>query len=110
MSGIDDQIRLRLSVQRALLGQVSSALAAVSCGLNDNDVVLEFLVDSDFSDEDRERMEVVASEVVADFSDATLTTVFTSPPTDRARVPVAERWWVYKRFEPNAMSVERKLE
>lgn len=103
MSGHDREIRLRLSVQHALLGQVSSALAAVSCGWNDNDIVLELLVDSEFSDEDRERMEVVASEVVADFVDETITTVFTSPPSHGPKVPVAKRWWVYERFQPNAM-------
>lgn len=55
-------------------------------------------------------MEVVASEVVADFGDETITTVFTSLPSDGPKVPVAKRWWAYKRFQPNAMSVERKLE
>lgn len=110
MSALDREIRLRLSVQRASLGAVSSALAAVTCGWNGNEIVLEFLVDSDFNDEDRERMEVVASEVVADFGDEAITTVFTSPPSDGPKVPVAKRWWAYKRFQPNAMSVERKLE
>ncbi len=98
----DREIRLRLSVQRALLGAVSSAIAAVTCGWNGNEIVLEFLVDSDFNDEDRERMEVVASEVVADFGDETIRTVFTSLPSGGPKAPVAVRWWVYKRIQPNA--------
>lgn len=110
MSTLDREIRLRLSVQHALLGAVSSSLAAVTCGWNGNEIVLEFLVDSDFNGEDRERMEVVASEVVADFGDETITAVFTSLPSDGPKVPVAKRWWAYQRFQPNAMSVERKLE
>ncbi|WP_244471344.1 hypothetical protein [Rhizobium ecuadorense] len=110
MSAPDREIRLRLSVQNALLGQVSSALAAVSCGWNENEIVLEFMVDSDFSDEDQECMEIVASEVVADFADETITSVFTSLPSDRPKVTVAKRWWVYKRFQPNGKSVERKVE
>lgn len=69
---------------------------------NGNEIVLEFLVDSDFNDEDRERMEVVASEVVADFGDETIRTVFTSIPSDGPKAPVAKRWWAYKRFPPNA--------
>jgi hypothetical protein len=97
-------------VQHALLGAVSSALAAVTCGWNGNEIVLEFLVDSDFNDEDRERMEVVASEVVADFGDEAITTIFTSLPSEGPKIPVAKRWWAYKRFQPNAMSVDRKLE
>lgn len=110
MSTLDREIRLRLSVQHALLGAVSSALAAVTCGWNGNEIVLEFLVDSDFNDEDRERMEVVASEVVADFGDEAITTIFTSLPSEGPKIPVAKRWWAYKRFQPNAMSVDRKLE
>jgi hypothetical protein len=97
-------------VQHALLGAVSSALAAVTCGWNGNEIVLEFLIDSDFNDEDRERMEVVASEVVADFGDEAITTIFTSLPSEGPKIPVAKRWWAYKRFQPNAMSVDRKLE
>lgn len=97
-------------MQHALLGAVSSALAAVTCGWNGNEIVLEFLVDSDFNDEDRERMEVVASEVVADFGDEAITTIFTSLPSEGPKIPVAKRWWAYKRFQPNAMSVDRKLE
>ncbi|MGM4982494.1 hypothetical protein [Rhizobium sp. 11_C7_N12_5] len=110
MSTLDREIRLRLSVQHALLGAVSSALAAVTCGWNGNEIVLEFLIDSDFNDEDRERMEVVASEVVADFGDEAITTIFTSLPSEGPKIPVAKRWWAYKRFQPNAMSVDRKLE
>lgn len=97
-------------MQHALLGAVSSALAAVTCGWNGNEIVLEFLIDSDFNDEDRERMEVVASEVVADFGDEAITTIFTSLPSEGPKIPVAKRWWAYKRFQPNAMSVDRKLE
>ncbi|MGO8174209.1 hypothetical protein ACC764_27430 [Rhizobium ruizarguesonis] len=102
MPTLDREIRLRLSVQRALLGAVSSTVAAVTCGWNGNEIVLEFLVDSDFNDEDRERMEVVASEVVADFGDETIRTVFTSLPSDGPKASVAKRWWAYKRFPPNA--------
>jgi len=100
MSGPDREIRLRLSVQRALLGAVSSTLAAVTCGWSGNKIVLEFLIDHDFSDDDRQRMEVVASEVISDFGYETIMTVFTSPPSDGPQVPVDRRWWTYKRFEP----------
>jgi len=110
MSSLDREIKLRLSVQRALLGNVSWALVAVSCGWNEKDIVLEFFVDSDFSDEDRERMEIVASEVVADFEDETIATVFTSPPSVGPTAPVARRWRVYERLQPNVISVERKVE
>ncbi|MNE46385.1 hypothetical protein D3C80_1407190 [compost metagenome] len=100
MSGPDREIRLRLSVQRALLGAVSPTLAAVMCGWSGNKIVLEFLIDHDFSDDDRQRMEVVASEVISDFGYETIMTVFTSPPSDGPQVPVDRRWWAYRRFEP----------
>lgn len=93
-----DRERILLaSVQRALLGTVSPAIAAVTCGWNDDDIVLEFLVDSAFNEEDRACCDVVATEVVADFSDETISTAFTSPPSDGPKIPVAKRWWVYQR-------------
>jgi hypothetical protein len=100
MEAPDREIVLRLSIQGALLGAVSSTLAAVTCGWVGDNIVIEFLVDPDFTDEDRERCEIVATEVVADFHDATISTAFTSPPSDGPKVPVSKRWWVFKRFEP----------
>jgi len=97
MPAPDREKRLLLSVQRALLETVSPTIAAVTCGWSGDNIVLEFLVDTAFNDEDRECCEVVATEVVADFSHETITTVFTSPPCDGPKVPVAKRWWAYRR-------------
>lgn len=38
MSALDREIRLRPGAQHTLLGEASSALAAVSCGWNDEDI------------------------------------------------------------------------
>jgi hypothetical protein len=97
MPASDREKRLLLSVQRALLGTVPPTISAVTCGWNNDNIVLEFLVDSALDDEDRERCEVVATEVVADFSHETIASVFTVQASGGPKTPVEERWWAYRR-------------
>jgi len=61
------QADLLLSVQRALLGAVSSSLRAVACAWHDEQIILRFVFDGSISDADEESMHIVASEVIADF-------------------------------------------
>ena len=98
MSESDREIALRLSTQRALLGAIPPTVATITCGWDDKDIVLEFIVDSDFPESDREHCKAIATEVVADFSDANVATVFKSPPQDGPMALTAKRWCVYRRF------------
>jgi hypothetical protein len=66
-SEIDILVRLKLSVQRALLGNVSAEMAAVRARLNDAQIVLEVFFFGDTPDADRQTVEEVAAEVIADF-------------------------------------------
>ncbi len=56
-----------LSVQRALLGEVPPALRGVTLGWDDRLIYLRCYFDGPISEEDRESMELVATEVMADF-------------------------------------------
>jgi hypothetical protein len=56
-----------LSVQRALLGEVPPALRGVTLGWDDRLVYLRCYFDGPISEEDHESMELVATEVMADF-------------------------------------------
>ena len=96
---IDQRIRLLLSTQRALLDAVTPNIRAVLCGHEENAIFIEFIFDDDFSEEDFDRCELVATEVIADFSDAVIDARYTvlSPP---ARIPHDENSLpVYRRFE-----------
>ncbi len=56
-----------LSVQRALLGEVPPALRGVTLGWDDSLIYLRCYFDGPISEEDHESMELVATEVMADF-------------------------------------------
>lgn len=65
-----DTVELKLSLQRALLGEVTNKLFAVTAGLTDSCITVAAYYDGEPNDDDREQMEVVATEVVADFPEA----------------------------------------
>jgi hypothetical protein len=95
----DLRIRLLLSAQRALLGAVTPNIRAVHCGMEEKFVFLQFTFDGDYSDEDRERCDIVATEVIANFYNEMIDTRYRIilPP---ARIPADEdSLLVYQRFE-----------
>jgi hypothetical protein len=65
----EDLGRLQVSIQRALLGEVTDALYAVTLGKQDGILSIHAYYDGQPSEEDEERMQVVATEVLADFRD-----------------------------------------
>ena len=65
--GIDQLTSLKLFVQRAMLGEVTGNLACVTVGLEGTCVTLQAYFFEEPREDDRERVEVVATEVIADF-------------------------------------------
>lgn len=61
------QADVLLSTQRALLGAVPASLRAVTCGWTDEKITLRFIFDGPIDGNDEEEMQVVGTEVVADF-------------------------------------------
>jgi hypothetical protein len=66
-TGMSELGDVLLSVQRALLGAVPRSLRAVTCALHPDRIVLKFIFHGPISDTDKEDMQVVGTEVVADF-------------------------------------------
>ncbi len=67
MSNFEPLITLKISIQRALLGEVTRRLVSVTCGLKDNHIQIRGYVSSDVTQEDIERIQFVGTEVIADF-------------------------------------------
>lgn len=67
MTAIPVRAELLLSVQRALLGAVSPSLRGVTVGWQDNLIRLRFYFDGPISDEEYSAVQVVSTEVIADF-------------------------------------------
>jgi hypothetical protein len=63
----DTSIRIRLSAQRALLGQVSASLRAVSVDADAGTVYYRCIFDAPPLEDERELLSVAASEIIADF-------------------------------------------
>jgi len=62
-----DDVLLRLSAQRALLGAVSAALRAVSVELRGTQICFRAVFDAAHTPDNREMLSVAATEVIADF-------------------------------------------
>ena len=61
--------KLKLCVQRALLGQITANLAAVFAHFDEKRIVLSAYFFKEATEDDRENFEVTATEVVADYPD-----------------------------------------
>ncbi len=62
-----DRVLLRLSIQRALLGAVTSNLRMVTAEGDDEEIRLYFYYHGEISEEVNELAEVAATEVISDF-------------------------------------------
>lgn len=60
------QVLLKLSIQRALIGEVTDKLFAVTVGIEEKNVKINAYFSGEVSEDDRERISVVATEVAAD--------------------------------------------
>lgn len=94
------QADVLLSTQRALLGAVPASLRAVTCGWTDEKITLRFIFDGPVNESDEGDMQVVGTEVVADFSAPMCIAeeiIRVDYPGELA--PYLLRAWVYMRKE-----------
>ena len=59
----------RLSIQRALLGNITHNIRAIVAELKHNDIQLFFYYDGKIQEDDEETASEIGTEVIADFSD-----------------------------------------
>lgn len=86
-----------LSVQRALLGEVSPALRGVTVGWDEKTITILCYYDGRISTEDREAMSCVETEVMADFPEFEIRLF---PLSWNIRKPMKSLdAWVYRRSE-----------
>jgi hypothetical protein len=71
-SQVEMSVRLRLSAQRALIGQVTPNIRQIFIRYRPGYIELLAVIDGEVSEDDRQRMEEVTSEIVSDFPDIDL--------------------------------------
>jgi hypothetical protein len=69
MNTLEPLSTLKLSIQRALLGEVTSRLIAVTCGLEERHIQIRAYLSGKVTEEDIERIQCVGAEVIAEFPD-----------------------------------------
>jgi hypothetical protein len=62
------RVRLLLSIQRALLGEVTPNIRAVTAQIGAQTIVLRWIIDGGISDSFKHDLSVVGTKVVADFA------------------------------------------
>jgi hypothetical protein len=67
MSDFEPRVTLKVSIQRALLGEVTGRLVAVTCGLKGQLVQVRAYVAGKVTQDDLERISCIGGEVIADF-------------------------------------------
>ena len=63
----DNKSTLRFSIQRALLGEVTENLIAVTAGVKDSKILIRFYFDEDATESELERVSCIGGEVISDF-------------------------------------------
>lgn len=91
---------LQLSIQRALLNEVTPDLRGVAVEVSADKVSARFIYESALSDAIRERVEDIETEVVADYSGLTPVEVIPEslPVTSQRQLHEGEHW-AYLRHE-----------
>jgi hypothetical protein len=69
MKTFEPIVELKLSIQRALVGEVADNLFAVTAGIKGNWIKIIAYFKGPVSEEDIERIQCVSTEVIADFPD-----------------------------------------
>lgn len=69
MDAFDPTLTLKLSIQRALLGNVSERLVSLTCGLNGRRIEIRGYFFPRATQGDLEQLQCVGAEVIADFPD-----------------------------------------
>lgn len=67
MSDFEPLLTLKLSIQRALLGEVTDRLASLTCGLSGTQIRFRAYFRGRPREDDIERISFVGAEVIADF-------------------------------------------
>ncbi len=91
-------IDARLSIQRALLGEISPQLRAVVFSIAERDIDVRFYFDGVISDEDIESASCVETEIIADYEAEDVVTV-RCIRLDTPKTIADGGVWVYHRRE-----------
>lgn len=71
MTSTEMRVRVLLSVQRALLGHIGTAVRAILCRWTENEIHVRAVFDGEIREDDAEAISEAETEVIADFPSET---------------------------------------
>jgi len=90
---------LKLSVQRALIGEVTANMAAVTCALRQDLIVLRCYYFGTPTEDDKQRLSAVGAEVIADFPAPYDILQECVPCQPSRQLPERLEFWAFMRAE-----------
>jgi hypothetical protein len=97
MTNFDPTMTLKLSIQRALLGEITDRFVAVTCGIENRILKIRAYVFGKCSEDDVERVQRIGAEVIADFPEGYK--IEESCISIENQVPVILDFWAFKRAD-----------
>ena len=94
----DVEYEVLVSLQQALLGEISSSLRAVTVSINEKNIKFDCYYDGRISDDDAESMSVVETEIMASLGDQ-YTISYDVRRLDYPTLIPKDARWVYHRKE-----------
>ncbi|EBE9927999.1 hypothetical protein L6N32_004703 [Salmonella enterica subsp. enterica serovar Poona] len=61
--------RLKLSIQSALLGAITENMRNIAVDISENKIILYFFINGEITEDDKENISIIETEVIADFED-----------------------------------------
>lgn len=99
MPSIELRIRVLLSLQAALLNNISANIRGITCRWSTSEITIHCYFQGEISDDDRESMECVATEVIADFPEHKISIECKRLDLPEPLNPHTLSAWVYRRRE-----------
>ena len=98
MNNFEPLTTLKLSIQRAFLGEVTDRLISVTCGLKEHLIQIKAYVSDEVTEEDIQRIQFIGAEVIADFPDGyTIEESCVSITQEKEEIL---DFWAFKRAAP----------
>lgn len=99
MKNFNSRVELLLSMQKALLGEITPNIRGITCGCNESEIIIKCYFNNEISEEEKEAMECVATEVIACFPNQKINLECKRIDFPEPLMPYKLSEWVYLRKE-----------
>ncbi len=99
MTTINLRTEVLLSLQAALLDEITPNIRGITCGWNDSLITIHSYFQGEISEDDRESMECIATEVIANFPEHRIDIESKKLDMLESLTPYSLSAWVYRRKE-----------